>query len=131
MENNSILLADLGLEHLKKYVGLLEGYCNKSGWSSPEILKESGNVVIKPNFSDDVYSFGMIMWELMTEQVPFPDYNLKKLRELVGEQGFRPALTDVENPGIEELIKICWNNVPSNRPSFSLICNTLEQIIDD
>ena len=130
LENNSILLGDLGLEHLKKYVGLLEGYCNKSGWSSPEILKESGNVVIKPNYSDDVYSLGMIMWELMTEQVPFPDYTLKKLKELVGEQGFRPALTDIENPGMEELIKICWNSAPSNRPNFSLIYDTLGQLID-
>jgi serine/threonine protein kinase len=126
-----VLIADLGLEHLKKYVGLLEGYCNKNGWSSPEVLKDSGNVVIKPCFSDDVYSFGMILWEIMTEQAPFSDYNLKKLRELVGEQGFRPALTDVEHSSIQELIKICWNSVPSNRPSFSLICDTLVSLSEE
>ena len=131
LEPNSVLVADLGLEHLKKYVGLLEGYCNKNGWSSPEVLKDSGNVVIKPSCSDDVYSFGMILWEMFTEQEPFPDYTLKKLKELVSEQGFRPTLAQIGNASIEELIKSCWNTDPIKRPSFSLISSTLNSVFGE
>lgn len=131
IEPNSVLISDLGLEHLKKYVGLLEGYCNKNGWSSPEVLKDSGNVVIKPQFSDDVYSFGMILWEMMTEQEPFADYTSKKLKELVSEQGFRPTLNQIESKGVEELLKSCWNTDPGKRPSFSLIYSTLTTVFEE
>jgi serine/threonine protein kinase len=128
LDTDSVLVGDLGLEHLKKYVGLMGGYCNKSAWSSPEVLKEAGDVVIKPTVYDDVYSFGIILWEIMTEQEPFPDYSLKKLKELVGEQGYRPALREFEVKGMQELIKSCWNIQPSSRPSFQLMFSTLNKI---
>lgn len=129
LDSRNILVSDLGMVHLKKYVGLLGNYSNKSAWSSPEVLKEGGNVVIKATTHDDVYSFGMILWEIMTEQEPFPDYSLKKLKEMVGEQGYRPALEEFEVPGVQELIKSCWNINPQSRPTFHLVFSTLNGLI--
>jgi serine/threonine-protein kinase TNNI3K len=129
LDSRNILVSDLGMVHLKKYVGLLGNYSNKSAWSSPEVLKEGGNVVIKATTHDDVYSFGMILWEIMMEQEPFPDYSLKKLKEMVGEQGYRPALEEFEVPGVQELIKSCWNINPQSRPTFHLVFSTLNGLI--
>lgn len=55
------LVCDVGLIHLKKYAGLVKNYSNKGSWSSPEQLKEGNPVVVKPQVSDDSYSFGMIL----------------------------------------------------------------------
>ena len=130
LDSNSIFVADLGLEHLKKYAGLVGAYCNKNAWSSPEILKESGTVVIKPTIYDDAYSFGIILWELITEQEPFPNYSLQKLKQLVGNENYRPALTNCDVNGIEELIKSCWNIESTHRPAFQLVFSTLSKLYD-
>lgn len=123
------LIADLGLEHLKKFYGLTGGYCNKTAWSSPEILKDPGNVVTKPSFMDDVYSFGMIMWEMFFNTDPFPGFSLSQLRETVVKQGFRPGVNDFHPVEILELIKSCWNKDPSHRPDFDLITKTLTMVL--
>ena len=130
LDSRQLYVSDIGLEHLKKYAGLMGAYCNKNAWSSPEVLKESGNVVIRPSVYDDVYSFGIILWEIISEQEPFPNYSLKKLKELVGEQGYRPALSECGVPGIEELVKSCWNTEPTSRPSFQLVFSTLSKHCD-
>ena len=131
LDSKSIYITDIGLEHLKKYAGLVGAYCNKNAWSSPEVLKESGAVVIKPTIYDDAYSFGIILWEIITEQEPFPNYTLKKLKSLVGDESYRPALSECGMKGIEELIKSCWNIEPTHRPSFQLIFSTLSKLYDN
>jgi serine/threonine protein kinase len=120
-------VSDFGLKHLKKYCGLVADYCNKSAWSSPEILKDPSNVVTKADSSDDVYSFGIILWELTFEQQPYHGCSLVKLREMV-EQEYRPAILHYKIPGISELIKSCWNKNPNHRPDFELITKELNTI---
>lgn len=39
-------------------------------WSSPEVLK-SKKKILEPLPAMDIYSFGLIMWEMFHEQVPF------------------------------------------------------------
>lgn len=39
-------------------------------WSSPEVLR-STNKMLEPQPPMDVYSFGIIMWEIFHEKVPF------------------------------------------------------------
>jgi serine/threonine protein kinase len=110
---------------MKKFAGLMCGYCNKSGWTSPEQLMAEGPVAWQVKESDDVYSFGVVLWELMTEQVPFPDLPPEDLRHVVAEQNNRPELTSDINEVLTKLIKSCWNISPAKRPSFKLIYSTL------
>ena len=123
-------VSDLGLEHLKKFCGLVIGYTNKSAWSSPELLKDPSLVVTKSNPADDIYSFGILLWELIFNQEPFPGYSLARLKELVVEQGYRPAIEGCEVSGISELLKTCWNKDPANRPDFEFIERQLSVILN-
>ena len=61
------------------------GYINKSAYTACEHLNEKG-VVVKPTSpSSDVYSFGMVLWELFTEKIPFEDMSLKEIKKIVVE----------------------------------------------
>ena len=119
------LVADFGLLHFKKFTGLLIGYRNKSSWSSPEQLKKSARVVSNPRFNDDVYSFGVLMWEIFTGKVPFEGAHWRKLRKKVVKQGLRPGIPAELPKEIRELIQICWCQYPHTRPSFTRIYNKL------
>lgn len=66
-DTGGLVVTDMGLHFLKKYVGMLtngypEEYSNKQAYSSPQILLAKGKVVLKCVESDDVYSFGLMLW---------------------------------------------------------------------
>ncbi|RIB15504.1 kinase-like domain-containing protein [Gigaspora rosea] len=66
----------------------------------------------------DVYSFGMVMWEISTGQHPFHDrpHDEKLAWEICN--GLRPALT-VETPRcFMELMESCWDANPKRRPDI-------------
>jgi serine/threonine protein kinase len=76
----------------------------------------------------DVWSFGMVLYEITTNKIPY-DYCKnnaqiifrvtveKKIPNLPEETKIHPILLDV--------MKQCWNQDPSQRPSFSQIVQML------
>lgn len=62
---------------------------------------------------------------MMTNQVPFPDLSVKKLKQMIVDEGFRPGIPENLSDEIRELLKSCWNVDPLSRPDFNLIFSTL------
>ena len=123
--NKIVMISDFGLERMKKFAGLMTGYCNKSGWTSPEQLLAEGPVATQVRESDDVYSFGVILWELLTSRLPFPDLPPEDIKHVVAELNNRPELTGDIDEVMAKLIKSCWNISAEKRPTFKLIYSTL------
>lgn len=99
-------------------------------WHAPEVLAEqeqlgkAGNS--KYTEKADVYSFGMVCFELLTGKVPFEDSHLqgdKMTRNI--RAGERPLFPFNSPKYITNMTRKCWHTDPDERPSFSSICRIL------
>ena len=83
----------------------------------------------------DVWSYGMVLWALFTEQKPF-EVEVRVLsrhaEKLCKDEQYRPAIpqewsNDPTLNVIEKLVRRCWiGKEPSQRPSFKEIVEILE-----
>lgn len=123
--SDHVYVADLGMSKIKKYAGIMNGYCNKSAWSSPEILSDKRLTPVKTCFSDDVFSFGVVLWEIFTECEPFVGEGLEEIKERVVDKGERLEIPFEFCEGIAEVINWCWETNPEDRPGMSEILSEL------
>ncbi|GBB87617.1 hypothetical protein RclHR1_14090009 [Rhizophagus clarus] len=117
------LIGDLGLSQPTNNTSLNSEIYGVIPYIAPEIFK--GSPFSKES---DVYSIGMIMWELTTGCKPFAnvehDINLI-LRILDGE---RPEVTEDTPECYVDLMKSCWDPDPKKRPLVEKVRNTLEKL---
>ena len=75
----------------------------------------------------DVFSFGIILWEIATRQPPHYGIDGQAVSEKVVNEGLRPKITEKEAPGpFLNLMKRCWADDPDKRPFFGEIIKELE-----
>nr|GME09893.1 serine/threonine-protein kinase STY17-like [Ipomoea batatas] len=95
-------------------------------WMAPEVIEH------KPyNHKVDVFSFGIVLWELLTGEIPY--VFLTPLQAAIGvvQQGLRPNIPKHTHPKLAELLENCWHQDPTKRPEFSEILEILKQISDE
>lgn len=84
--------------------------------------------ISKREFSpaSDVWSFGVVVWEMFNPQKVYPYHNMVHEEMLINiATGYRLPTPRNGPPIVAHIMKACWNTEPSNRPSFLLITNLL------
>ena len=86
-----------------------------SQWRAPEVFKGQ-----TPTRAADVYSFGIIMWEIVMREIPFSDVKWQHEIEGMVITGQRPKLPDNiwMPPEYRVLMEAMWQGDPGRRPSF-------------
>jgi serine/threonine protein kinase len=78
----------------------------------------------------DVYSFGVLLWELCTLEKPFESFKSRgEMFQKVVLENWRPSLSSIRSKPICELISRCWDVNPHNRPTFTEIQAELQVIV--
>uniref|UniRef100_A0A7R9VE76 Protein kinase domain-containing protein n=1 Tax=Chlamydomonas euryale TaxID=1486919 RepID=A0A7R9VE76_9CHLO len=98
-------------------------------WLAPEVLKEGCS-----SRAADVFSFAIIMWEMLTWQIPYTGYFSLQVAFNHFRDDFRPDIPpDTELPvsksvnlePFKALMNECWHQVPDQRPTFSVVAARL------
>ena len=116
----TLKLGDFGLAREKKHSVYVSQGCGGVGtpqWSAPEVLKGEPF-----NEFADVYSFGVILWELATRKTPFEGLMPIQVVVEVGLKNQRLQLQpDEANPQFRALADECMATSWSQRPGFDTI----------
>ncbi|CAM4552611.1 tyrosine-protein kinase TXK isoform X2 [Caretta caretta] len=124
---NIVKISDFGMT---RYV-LDDEYISSSGtkfpvkWSSPEVFHFN-----KYSSKSDVWSFGVLMWEVFTEgKMPFEN---KSNSEVVHEisEGYRLYQPYLASLTVYKIMYSCWHEKPAGRPAFAELLQTLTDIAE-
>ncbi|XP_078030210.1 mitogen-activated protein kinase kinase kinase 7 isoform X2 [Epinephelus lanceolatus] len=96
-----------------------------AAWMAPEVFE--GN-----NYSEkcDVFSWGIILWEVITRRKPFDEIGGPAFRIMWAvHNGTRPPLIKNLPKPIESLMTRCWSKDPSQRPSMEEIVKIMTHLM--
>ena len=68
-----------------------------------------------------MFSFGIVMWELMTRKIPYQGLDAYQIVFAVSSQQLRPPIPKQIDFPLQYVttMKQCWNDEHRNRPSFA------------
>ncbi|XAR49642.1 Dual-specificity kinase [Bertholletia excelsa] len=126
MDNSNVVkVADFGVARFLNHGGEMTAETGTYRWMAPEVINHQPY-----DQKADVFSFAIVLWELVTAEVPYG--TMTPLQAALGvRQGLRPYLPDGTHPKLLDLMKRCWEAIPSNRPSFSDIRIELEEFLEE
>eukprot|EP00883_Tetradesmus_obliquus_P005433 jgi/Sobl393_1/1585/SZX64196.1 len=77
----------------------------------------------------DVYSFGLMMWELFTSQRVFEEgLSIGQIFYMIAYQNWRPTVPANCPPGYAELMTACWHQDPEQRPTVPVLLRSLQKL---
>ena len=81
------------------------------------------------NHKADVYSFGVILWELNTTKKPFEGLNREMFYERVVHGEERPPMNKKWPQELCDLIAECWSADLERRPSFGEVVERIDGLL--
>ncbi|XP_066349584.1 serine/threonine-protein kinase CTR1-like isoform X1 [Miscanthus floridulus] len=123
--NWSVKVGDFGLSRFKANTFISsKSVAGTPEWMAPEFLRGEPS-----NEKCDVYSFGVILWELLTMQQPWSGLGPAQVVGAVAFQNRRLPIPKDTDPELAALVESCWDDDPRQRPSFSSIVDTLKKLL--
>src|SRR5581483_7491335 len=121
-EENKIFISDLGLSCPTQYFLKKDSIYGVIPFMAPEVLRGEPYTL-----ASDIYSFSMIMWEFISGVTPFNDkaHDLQLCVSIC--KGERPEIIEGTPQCYIDLMKKCWDEDPSKRPSASEIMNIIKE----
>lgn len=93
-------------------------------WVAPEVLREE-----RYSEKADIYSFAILVWELVARRVPYVGLNSLMVARAVAFKGLRPDIPDHCPEVLSSMMKMCWADDSAVRPSFDEIMSIIDNDI--
>ncbi|KAK6183726.1 hypothetical protein SNE40_011151 [Patella caerulea] len=92
-------------------------------WMAPEVIKFS-----KYSKTSDIWSYGVVLWELLTGETPYKGIDTLGVAYGVAVNKLKLPVPSTCPAPFSQLMSDCWSQEPHERPTFSEILETLEEI---
>ncbi|XP_026762255.1 mitogen-activated protein kinase kinase kinase 12-like [Galleria mellonella] len=113
-------VTDFGLSRMWDKFSVVMTYTGTISWMAPELI-------LRKRASDriDVWSYGIVLWELLTQKVPYDGLSTCAVTFGVGSEKLSLPLPDTFPEHLRILITHCWHRDPRDRPTFDNIVEAL------
>jgi serine/threonine protein kinase len=120
-QNFHVRLTDFGLSQDKSTkMNTRVGTLN---WVAPEVLEGA----VAYDEKADIYSFGMVLWELLTGRTPYEGKSQLQVIRMI-DMREKERVPENADPDYARLIRACWHEDPKKRPTIMRVMRQLEQI---
>ncbi|KNC45910.1 TKL protein kinase [Thecamonas trahens ATCC 50062] len=126
-------VSDFGFSRSLSSASVMATTTGSPRWMAPEVILSA--TAEGYSHKVDVYSFGIVLWEILARQLPYPETpvgaNELAVAVAAATQGKRPSLDAIDAPlAIVDLVTRCWDVDPAARPEFSDILTVLAVTLD-
>ncbi|KAL7468285.1 hypothetical protein ACHAXS_008505 [Conticribra weissflogii] len=105
--------------------GLLYDKCGTPRYMAPEVGLMKGY-----GFEADVYSFGILLWEICALKKPFGKIkSAKEFDKIVFVKGERPKVRKGWSIGLAEIMTQCWDRDRKERPNMSAVKSQMAALV--
>ena len=140
-------VADFGLSRRVAYK--IKGFLGTWQWLAPEVINTEAD---QYDQRADIYSYGIVLWEIVTSLIPFDEYyfdkrfgkkigpgesidnydiNVITIKKAIINDHLRPSIPSHVPDRIKSIILSCWKNNPNDRPSFDFIVKELSDLANE
>ncbi|KAK1680546.1 hypothetical protein QYE76_041394 [Lolium multiflorum] len=123
MDDQVVKVADFGVARVKDQSGVMTAETGTYRWMAPEVIEHSPY-----DQRADVFSFGIVLWELITGKLPYEDMTPLQAAVAVVQKDLRPTIPADTHPMLVGLLQKCWQRDPALRPTFAEVLDMLHSI---
>lgn len=98
----------------------------RSAWTAPEVFRNNSY-----SFQTDIFSLGVVLWELYFQERPWETVNDMALMLKVAVNGERLELLNMKSDSLKQLIGSCWYDQPSWRPASWQVVLKLQELVSE
>lgn len=121
----NVKICDFGLARLRDFTTTMTANVGTAQWTAPEVLAGK-----EYNESADMYSLGIVAWELLTGKCPYDHIsNQVEIAVNVAHHHVRPTLSEQCPKQVKTFIEKCWSEQPQSRLSALEALKQLETVI--
>ena len=128
LRNGRAKLADFGLAKVKHETGSQSSITAKGTvlWMAPELFDDEPKVTT----ASDIYSFGMVLWELVTRQLPYAKAPNPIVAARWIEKGKKEEIPGDCPLALKKIIESCWQSTPAERPTAIRVLEDLKPLAE-
>nr|XP_057911494.1 mitogen-activated protein kinase kinase kinase 12-like isoform X2 [Doryrhamphus excisus] len=114
--DDAVKISDFGTSKELSDKSTKMSFAGTVAWMAPEVIR---NEPVSEKV--DIWSFGVVLWEMLTGEVPYKDVDSSAIIWGVGNNSLQLPVPDSCPDSFKLLLRQSWNCKPRNRPSFRQI----------